>query len=88
MTYRTVRGVGAASVPPPDATGQALAILAACAVPCLPIAAGIAGGFYVGKNKGAVAPIIGGAVGALVSVLYLRSSVLAGQSRVIPAGTQ
>lgn len=87
MSYRAVRGFGAAT-PPPDATGQALAILAACVVPVAPIAAGVAGGFMVGKNKGAVAPIVGAAIGTLVSVLYLRSSVLAGNSRIVPTGTQ
>lgn len=82
MSYR-IQTIGA-DAPPPDATGQALAILAACAIPCLPVAAGVAGGFIVGKNKGAIPPIIGGLLGTVVSVLYLRSSVLAGESRVIP----
>lgn len=88
MSYRAVRsirGLGAdAAPPPPDATGQALTILAISAVPCLPIAAGVASGFMVGKNKGAVAPIVGGAIGALISVLWLRSSVLAGRNAVLP----
>lgn len=81
MSY--VSAIGAVA-PPPDPTSQALAILAISAVPCLPIAFGIAGGMYVGKGKSAIAPIVGGLVGGLVSVLYLRSSVLAGSSGVAP----
>ncbi len=72
------------AVPPPDPTSQALQILAISALPCLPIAFGIAGGMYVGKGKGAVAPIVGGLVGGIISVLYLRSSVLAGNSGIVP----
>ncbi len=77
-------GEAALSVPPPDPTSQALTLLAISAVPCLPIAAGIAGGMYVGKGTSAVAPIVGGLIGTLVSVLWLRSSVLAGSSSVLP----
>lgn len=84
MSYR-IQSIGA--VPPPDATGQALSILVACAIPVLPIAAGVAGGFIVRKEKSAVAPIAGALVGTLVSVLYLRSSVLAGESKVVPRTT-
>lgn len=87
MSYRAVRGIRGfgAVTPPPDATGQALSLLARCAVPCLPIAAGVAGGFVVGKHKGAVAPIVGGTIGALISVLWLRSNVLAGQAPAVTA---
>ena len=78
-------GAAAAAVtPPPDPTSQALAVLAISAVPCLPIAFGIAGGMYVGKGKSAVAPIVGGLVGGIISVLYLRSSVLAGNTSYVP----
>lgn len=83
MSY-TLSAIGeAALVPPPDPTSQALQLLAISAVPCLPIAAGIAGGMYVGKGQSAVAPIVGGLVGMFVSVLMLRSSVLAGNSSVV-----
>lgn len=84
MSYVRARSLGVVAAPVPDPTSQALAILAISAVPCLPIAFGIAGGMYVGKGKSAVAPIVGGLVGGLVSVLYLRSSVLAGNSSVAP----
>jgi hypothetical protein len=77
-------GEAALAVPPPDPTSQALAILGVSLVPCLPIAFGIAGGMFVGKGTSAIAPIVGGALGTLVSVLYLRSSVLAGNSSVSP----
>lgn len=84
MSY-ALSAIGAAALaPPPDPTSQALAILAISAVPCLPIAFGIAGGMYVGNGKSAIAPIVGGLVGGLVSVLYLRSSVLAGTSSLAP----
>jgi len=72
----------AALAPPPDPTSQALTLLGMAAVPCLPIAAGIAGGMYVGKGQSAVAPVVGGLLGVFVSVLMLRSSVLSGQSSV------
>ncbi len=81
---RYVRAVGAVAVPVPDPTSQALSILAISAVPCLPIAFGIAGGMYVGKGKSVIAPIVGGLVGGIMSVLYLRSSVLAGTSSLVP----
>ncbi len=84
MSYVRAFGDVAAPTPVPDPTSQALAILAVSAVPCLPIAFGIAGGMYVGKGKSAVAPIVGGLVGGIISVLYLRSSVLAGHSSVVP----
>lgn len=84
MSY-ALSAIGAAALAPvPDPTSQALQILAISAVPCLPIAFGIAGGMYVGKGKSAVAPIVGGLVGGVISVLYLRSSVLAGNSSVTP----
>lgn len=82
MSY--VSAIGVVTAPVPDPTSQALQILAISAVPCLPIAFGIAGGMYVGKGKSAVAPIVGGLVGGIISVLYLRSSVLAGNSSVAP----
>lgn len=82
MSYRSRAGFGAITATPPDATGQALAILAACATYCAPIAAGVAGGFYVGKNKGAVAPVAGALIGGLFSVLWLRSAVLSGSASV------
>jgi hypothetical protein len=69
--------------PAPDPTSQALSILAISAEPCLPIALGIAGGMYVGKGKSAVAPIVGGLLGAIISVLWLRSAVVAGTSSVV-----
>jgi len=53
----------AALAPPPDPTSQALTLLGMAAVPCLPIAAGIAGGMYVGKGQSAVAPVVGGLLG-------------------------
>ncbi len=85
MSYRlSYLGEAAAVTPPPDPTSQALAILAISAEPCLPIAFGIAGGMYVGKGKSAVAPIVGGLIGTLISVLWLRSSVIAGSSSVSP----
>jgi hypothetical protein len=84
MSYALARSLGELAAPVPDPTSQALAILAISAVPCLPIAFGIAGGMYVGKGKSAVAPIVGGIVGGIMSVLYLRSSVLAGNSGVAP----
>lgn len=84
MTYALSHIGEAALAPPPDPTSQALAILAVSAIPCLPIAAGIAGGMYVGKGKSAVPPIVGGLVGGLVSVLWLRSSVAAGRSSITP----
>lgn len=84
MSY-ALSAIGAAALAPvPDPTSQALAILAISAVPCLPIAFGVAGGMYVGKGKSAVAPIVGALVGGVISVLYLRSSVLAGNSGVAP----
>lgn len=86
MSY--ARHIGEAlAVPPPDPTAQALAILAVSALPCLPIAAGVAGGMYVGKGKSAVPPIVGGLIGGLVSVLWLRSSVAAGRSSITPRAT-
>jgi len=83
MSY-SLSAIGAAAVvaPPPDPTSQALGILAISALPCLPIAFGVAGGMYVGKS--AIAPIVGGLIGGIVSVLYLRSSVLAGNSGLSP----
>jgi hypothetical protein len=83
MSYR-LSYLGEVAVPPPDPTSQALQILAISAVPCLPIAFGVAGGMYVGKGQSAVAPIVGGLIGGLISVLYLRSSVIAGSSGVSP----
>ena len=77
-------GEAALAVPPPDPTSQALTLLAVSAVPCLPIAAGIAGGMYVGKGVSPIAPIVGGLIGTLVSVLWLRSQVTAGTSSVVP----
>lgn len=71
-------------VPPADPTSQALTILGISALPCLPIAFGVAGGMYVGKGKSAVAPVAGALIGAVVSVLWLRSSVAAGTSSVSP----
>jgi len=84
MSYVRARSLGELAAPVPDPTSQALAILAISALPCLPIAFGVAGGMYVGKGKGAVAPIVGGLVGGIMSVLYLRSSVLAGKSGIAP----
>ncbi len=85
MSYRlSYLGEAAASVPVPDPTSQALAILAISAEPCIPIALGVAGGMYVGKGQSAVAPIVGGLVGMLISVLWLRSSVVAGGSSLSP----
>lgn len=84
MSYRLSHIGEAVAVPPPDPTSQALQILAISAVPCLPIAFGLAGGMYVGKGHSAVAPIVGGLIGGLISVLYLRSSVIAGNSSVGP----
>lgn len=84
MSYALSALGEAALAPPPDPTSQALAVLAVSAVPCLPIAFGVAGGMYVGNGKSAVAPIVGGIVGGIISVLYLRSSVLAGRSGVTP----
>lgn len=84
MSY-VLSAVGAgAGAPVPEPTAQALAILAVAAVPCLPIAFGVAGGMYVGKGKSAVAPIVGALLGGVVSVLYLRSSVLAGTASITP----
>lgn len=84
MSY-ALSAIGAAAlVPPPDPTSQALTILAISAMPCLPIAFGVAGGMYVGKGKSAVAPVVGGLVGTLISVLWLRSSVVAGSASVGP----
>lgn len=80
MSHR-FRSLGIAN-PPADPTGQALAILGLSALPCLPIAAGVAGGFYVGKSKGAVAPIVGGLLGGLVSVLWIRSNVASGTASI------
>jgi hypothetical protein len=77
----------AATVPPPDPTSQALTLLAVSALPCLPIAFGIAGGMYVGKGQSAVSPVVGGLVGALVSFLWLRSDVVSGNSSVVPRVT-
>lgn len=77
MSYVIRVPVGDAA-PPPDPTGQALKILATCVVPTLPIAAGVAAGFYLKPKSGAVAPIVGGLVGGLISVLALRSKVLSG----------
>ncbi len=84
MSYRLSHLGATAPVPVPDPTSQALAILAISAEPCVPIALGIAGGMYVGKGKSAVAPIVGGMVGMLISVLWLRSSVVAGSSGMAP----
>jgi len=84
MSYARTRTLGDLAAPVPDPTSQALSILAISAVPCLPIAFGIAGGMYVGKGKSAIAPIVGGIVGGIMSVLYLRSSVLAGNSGMAP----
>lgn len=84
MSYALSHLGEALQAPPPDPTSQALTLLAVSAVPCLPIAAGIAGGMYVGKGVSAVAPIVGGLIGTLVSVLWLRSSVVAGSSSVVP----
>lgn len=84
MSYALSHIGEAAVTPAPDPTSQALAILAISALPCLPIAAGIAGGMYVGKGKSAASPIVGGLVGGLVSVLWLRSSVAAGRSGIVP----
>jgi hypothetical protein len=84
MSYRLTPIGEALAVPPPDPTSQALGILAISALPCLPIAFGIAGGMYVGKGKSAVAPIVGGLLGGIMSVLYLRSSVVAGNSSLTP----
>lgn len=84
MSY-VLSSIGEAlTAPPPDPTSQALTLLAVSAVPCLPIAAGIAGGMYIGKGQSAVAPVVGGLLGVLVSVLMLRSSVLSGQSSIVP----
>jgi len=85
MSYRLSHlGEAAPPPPPPDPTSQALAILAVSAEPCIPIALGVAGGMYVGKGQSAIAPIVGGLVGTLISVLWLRSSVMAGSSGVAP----
>ncbi len=84
MSYRLSYLGEAVSAPVPDPTSQALAILAISAEPCIPIALGIAGGMYVGKGQSAVAPIVGGMVGMLISVLWLRSSVVAGNSGMTP----
>lgn len=84
MSYVITRHLGA-TAPPPDPTSQALAILATSALPCLPIAFGVAGGMFVGKGKSAIAPVVGGLAGIFVSVLMLRSSVLSGQSSVVQA---
>jgi hypothetical protein len=85
VSYRLSHiGEAQLAAPAPDPTGQALAILAVSALPCLPIAIGVAGGMYVGKGKTVVSPIVGGLVGALVSVLWLRSSVAAGRSSIAP----
>lgn len=81
MSY-VLSAVGAPA-PAADPTSQALAILAVAALPCLPIAFGVVGGMYVGKGKSAVAPIVGGLVGGVISVLYLRSSVLAGNASIV-----
>jgi hypothetical protein len=75
MSYVRAMGATVVVAPPPDPTSQALALLAASAVPCLPIAFGVAGGMYVGKGKSAVAPIVGGLIGGIISVLYLRGTI-------------
>jgi len=85
MSYRLSHlGEAALVAPAPDPTSQALAILAISAEPCIPIALGIAGGMYVGKGQSAVAPIVGGLIGGVISVLWLRSSVVSGNSGVAP----
>lgn len=82
MSYHLSRPIG--QTPPPEPTAQALLILATCAVPVLPIAAGIAGGFYVAKDKSAVLPVVGGLLGALFSVVMLRGKVIEGSASFGP----
>jgi len=83
MSYHAAR-LGDVAVPPADPTSQALTILGISALPCLPIAFGVAGGMYVGKGQSAVAPVVGGLIGTIISVLWLRSSVVAGTASVSP----
>lgn len=83
MSYHLTRSIGQTQAPEP--TAQALAILGTCAVTVLPIAVGIASGFYVAKDKSAVLPVAGALLGTLFSVVMLRGKVIEGSASFGPS---
>lgn len=70
--------------PAPEPTAQALRILATCAVPVLPIAAGLGLGAYVVSKNRVVAGAIGALLGTAFSVAMLRGKVIDGSASFGP----
>ena len=83
MSYHLSRPIGQA--PPPEPTAQALRILAACAVPVLPIALGLGGAAYAVPKNRVVAGAVGALLGAAFSVVMLRGKVVEGTASFGPA---
>lgn len=82
MSY-VLAGLGAELVPAPEPTATALSLLGRSAAVCAPIALGVGAGVYLDKKKGALLPIGGALVGALISTLWLRSGVQSGTTPLL-----
>ena len=75
----------ASDCPDGEPTAQALRILAACAVPVLPIALGLGGAAYAVPKNRVVAGAVGALLGAAFSVVMLRGKVVEGTASFGPA---
>ncbi len=83
MSY-VLSGLGTIAAPPPEPTASALLILGTCAAAVAPIALVAAGARIASPKSGAVAPIVGGLVGTVISVLLIRGKILDGSASVSP----
>lgn len=83
MSYHRSAMLGQA-VPPPEPTAGALMILGTCAAAVAPIALVAAGARVASPKSGAVAPIVGGLIGTVISVLIIRGKILDGSASVAP----